>query len=211
MTSTIVLLSGGLDSSLLLVALAQSRPGVSLDGRENLSAAFVFYGQPNAALEGAAAKRLAKELSVPFTDFATADAFPRPHNLATSTTPQGSVVQARNVLLLSIALAHAPPEGKIKLAIGATRDDAEAFPDCRPRFLKRFEEMATEALDRDVFVEAPWLDCTKGYLLRQARNHPTAIAAARSSISCYRGTRCGVCSACRSRSEAFRFAEIEDQ
>lgn len=207
----IVLLSGGLDSSMVLVQALR-------DGCE-VAALTVFYGQPAQAQEENAAGAVASRFGVERIRVYTCDTLPRPTQLGTSAAADRGIISTafvpgRNAVMLTIAAAHAAarwPDGKpFELWIGSCHDDIGGFPDCRKPFLEATANMLTHALAREVSIVAPMLGHTKAAMLRACRHDATMLEAARLSFSCYRGTRCGECKPCVLRAEAFREAGLED-
>ena len=54
-------------------------------------------------------------------------------------------VPARNTVFLSVALAYAESVDADAIFIGATAADYSGYPDCRPEYIKAFQEMANKA------------------------------------------------------------------
>jgi 7-cyano-7-deazaguanine synthase in queuosine biosynthesis len=111
------------------------------------------------------------------------------------------------MLLLSIAAAHGArlfAPDLFGIVIGCNADDAQAFPDCREPFLRA----ATVALSASlagavgkVVVLAPWVGKTKRQIAEWA-HRAGAWQDVLDSQSCYAGTRCGECDACKLRADA---------
>jgi 7-cyano-7-deazaguanine synthase len=206
-----VLLSGGLDSSMVLVQALR-------DGCE-VVALTVFYGQPAKEQEESAAGAVAARFGVERIRVYTCDTLPRPTQLGTASAEDRGIISSafvpgRNAVMLTIAAAHAavrwPDGGPFELWIGACHDDIGGFPDCRQPFLAAASTMLTRALDREVSIVAPMLAHTKASMLLACRYDATLLEVARMSFSCYRGTRCGECKPCVLRAEAFRKVGLED-
>ena len=66
-------------------------------------------------------------------------------------------VPARNTLLLALLLGLAEVLHAADLFIGANAVDYSGYPDCRPQFVRAFEQLANEAtrLGAFDFVEKP--------------------------------------------------------
>lgn len=209
---TMVLLSGGLDSTAaLLWALAEDPAS---------EAVFIYYGQPAAQHECERAIAVARELGVTFHRLDLASAFYGGASRGIFVSPPSGMaggvdtafVPLRNPLLLSAAAARSLmlwPDEQVRLVVGFNANDRAGFPDCRPEFIAAFEEAINAGLGRaQISVEAPWLLHTKRELvLRMRAIEPERFALIEASWSCYaeRGP-CGVCTACKTRDEAFREA-----
>ncbi|MGZ4985974.1 MAG: 7-cyano-7-deazaguanine synthase QueC, partial [Chthoniobacterales bacterium] len=148
MSRAIILLSGGLDSSVTLaIAIAEKFEPHALS---------FAYGQRH-QIEIAAAQRIAHSLGVRDHRIAQIDlrvfggsaltaeiAVPqqRAENEMASGIPV-TYVPARNTILLSYALAFAETIGATDIFIGANAIDYSGYPDCRPEFLHAFEQLAS--------------------------------------------------------------------
>jgi len=125
-------------------------------------------------------------------------------------------VPARNTIFLSLALAYAETLEASLIYFGANVLDYSGYPDCRPDYLRAFEQVArlgTRAgvLGKGVEVRAPLLLMTKAEIIRMGAslNVPFHL-----THSCYDptadGTACGRCDSCRIRREGFRAAGVID-
>src|SRR5581483_4143203 len=84
-------------------------------------------------------------------------------------------VPARNTVFLACALGWAEVAGARAIVIGANALDSSGSPDCRPTFLRKFEELAalataaaTERGER-VQVLAPLVELSKAQIVKLAR------------------------------------------
>ncbi len=125
-------------------------------------------------------------------------------------------VPARNTIFLSLALGWAEAAGARHMFIGVNALDYSGYPDCRPDFIRSFEEMATRATkagdEGERFtVEAPLLHLSKPDIAREAARLGLDAGM---SWSCYDPTpdeaHCGRCDSCRLRALAFRDAGLPD-
>ncbi len=218
----VILLSGGLDSATVL-AMARAR---GLD----CYALTVDYGQRHHA-ELAAARRTALYLGAAahrviecdlrsLGGSALTDSIPVPHpeNIeAIGRSIPVTYVPARNTILLGLALAWAEVLDIVDIYIGANARDYSGYPDCRPEFLRAFEELAnvatkagTEGGDRYT-IHAPIIDLTKGEIIGKGMELGVNFSL---THSCYdpspEGRACGICDACILRRQGFRDAGVED-
>jgi 7-cyano-7-deazaguanine synthase len=216
----VVLLSGGLDSTTAL-AVAKSRGF-------DCYALTVKYGQLH-QVELDAARRVAATLGVADhrvieIDLAQLAAsaltrsdvpVPKDRSLA-EIGAEGDVpptyVPARNTVLLSLALAWAESLNARDLFIGVNVLDASGYPDCRPEFVRAFEQLAQVATRSGGFtVHAPLIELTKAQIIELGTTLGVDYGI---THSCYDpapdGAACGRCDACQLRKKGFAEAGIAD-
>jgi len=125
-------------------------------------------------------------------------------------------VPARNTIFLSLALAYAETRGAGAIYIGANVIDYSGYPDCRPEFLRAFEETARLGTrmgseGRAVEIRAPLLRMRKSEIIRLGADLGVPFEL---THSCYDPTAaaeaCGRCDSCRIRLEGFRAAGLVD-
>ena len=218
-TRAVLLLSGGLDS---YTAGAIARA----DGYE-LYALTVRYGQVHAA-EIDAARRVAKtlgvaqhiELDVPLSKFGGSalvgdGEIPKDRALDTSEIPS-TYVPARNTVFLSLAMAWAEAVGADAIVVGVNALDYSGYPDCRPEYLRAFEQLASVATKAGVEghrlrILAPLLELSKADIIRRGLSLDVDYGL---TLSCYdptpHGRPCGRCDSCRLRARGFHDAGAAD-
>ena len=216
---TIVLLSGGMDSATCL-AIAKSK------NYECYILSF-DYGQRSIS-ELNAAKRIAKSFEVSehriinmrdignFGGSAITDHdIPLKIDNHTNEIPS-SYVPARNTVFLSIALSWAEAVMADNIFIGIHNDDRSCYPDCRPEYIKKYQEMANIANRRGVegnpiVICTPLLNLTKSEIIITGSKLGVNYA---DTVTCYQadenGFACGNCLSCYTRKEGFRLARIPD-
>jgi 7-cyano-7-deazaguanine synthase len=217
MTSAIVLLSGGLDSATSL-AIARSQGFKSF-------ALSVHYGQRHAA-ELDAAKRVAAALGAhehrimgvdlagiggsALTDAAVAVPEAPGEGIPVTYVP------ARNTLLLSLALGWAEVVGAADIFVGVNAVDYSGYPDCRPEFIRAFEQLARLATKAGVeggrlAIQAPLMTLSKAEIIRTGLDLGVDYGM---TVSCYQadaeGRACGKCDSCRLRRAGFVDAGVPD-
>ena len=129
-------------------------------------------------------------------------------------------VPARNTLFLSVALGWAETLGARDLYLGVNRIDYSGYPDCRPQFLRAFEQLAALATvagaERGVryVVHAPLLEMNKAQIVQRAEALGVDLGL---THTCYdprvertRVLACGRCDACRLRLKGFAEAGRSD-
>jgi 7-cyano-7-deazaguanine synthase len=219
-----VLLSGGLDSATCL-AIARA------DGYEPIAMSF-RYGQRHAT-ELASAARLALAAGVEHVavdvDLAafggsalTDPALDVPKHDQVEDVDSGAAeipvtyVPARNTIFLAFALALAEVREAEAIYIGVNALDYSGYPDCRPEYLRAFEEVAALATragvqGRPARIHAPLVDLTKAEIIRLGVDLGVDYAL---TTSCYDpdadGAACGRCDSCLLRARGFADAGVPD-
>ncbi|MBN1290477.1 MAG: 7-cyano-7-deazaguanine synthase QueC [Candidatus Latescibacteria bacterium] len=217
----VVLLSGGIDSSTTLaVALAENffPFAISFD-----------YGQRH-IYELVAARKIAESMKVNQTvtmkvDFrqiggsALTDDLDVPKHRTTGEISSGipvTYVPARNTIFLSYALGWAEVIGAHDIFIGVNAIDYSGYPDCRPEFIKAFENMANLATKEGVegryfTIHTPLIAMTKADIIRKGYDLGVDFSL---THSCYDpapdGKACGGCDSCLLRKKGFNEAGIPD-
>jgi 7-cyano-7-deazaguanine synthase len=225
----IVLLSGGMDSAVVL-AIARERGFTP-------HALSVRYGQRHSA-ELDAAARVASALGAAshrivdvdlraIGGSALTDDIPVPENTrlgavvegahgAGSSTIPVTYVPARNTIMLSLALGFAEVTHAGDIFVGVNAVDYSGYPDCRPEFVAAFERLANVATKaavegRPLRVHAPLMAMSKADIAREALRLGVDLGL---TVSCYqadgRGRACGRCDACRLRAQGFVDAGLPD-
>ena len=195
MNGAVVLLSGGIDSTVALALTLQTTRYV-----ETLT---VSYGQTHNKEIGAA-HTIADHYQVGnttitldpilFAGSALTGFGGIPDNHADN--PDTTYVPARNTVLLALAAARAETLHMGRVVIGCNKDDAAGYPDCRRNYLEAFRDVLAQGTINNTWVSAPLLELTKPSIIKLAHhlNVPTHL-----TWSCYRGgdTPCGQCGACQ--------------
>ncbi len=222
MQHAVVLLSGGIDSTTAGAVAAERGFG--------LLALTFAYGQRH-AVELAAAKRVAEALGVERHVIQTIDLrayggsaltddidVPVERSVeAMSDQIPVTYVPARNTIFLAHALAYAEASGAFDIFIGANAVDYSGYPDCRPAFIAKFEELANLATaaaaeGRGRFrVHAPLIRMSKADIIREGVRLGIDYGL---THSCYAptpaGLACGRCDSCLLRKKGFSEAGVAD-
>lgn len=222
--NAIILLSGGLDSTTVL-AYAHSL------GYRCYCLSFE-YGQKQvgelAMARCNAARYNAKHLVLPVgldriggSALTTDMAVPKGRSAAEmNQSIPVTYVPGRNTIFLSYAMAWAEVIDARDIFIGVNALDYSGYPDCRPEYLRSFEEMANLATrigteeEGKFTIHAPLMHLTKKDIVEKG----VALGVDYSSThSCYdpvkqngRDVACGQCDACLLRLKGFAEAGIED-
>ncbi len=219
---TVVLLSGGLDSSTAL-AIAAS------EGFEAYALSF-RYGQRHSA-ELDAAARVAEAQGVAQHVIADIDLrlFGGSALTAEIDVPKGrshaemgegipvTYVLARNTIFLSLALAWAEVLEASDIFIGVNALDYSGYPDCRPEYIAAYEQMANLATKAGVEgaqqlkIHTPLISLTKAEIIQKGTALGVDYALTR---NCYdpspEGEPCGQCDSCQLRAKGFAEAGVPD-
>ncbi len=211
---TIVVCSGGMDS----VTLAHK-----VKSQDRLSGLISFdYGQRHKK-EIDYAKKAARRLGVScrvvdihhvgkmLSGSALTDDIDVPDGHYSADNMKITVVPNRNAIMLTIAYGIACADGADMVATAVHGGDHFIYPDCRPEFVKSFDEMQKHALEgvRDVGLYTPFLNSSKADIVREGARLGVDF---RETWSCYKGgeKHCGRCGTCVERREAFHLANVDD-
>lgn len=217
----IVLLSGGLDSTVLL-ALALSK------GRECIALSFA-YGQRHAAELACAAQIAAhynivhKVITVDPQTFAKSALVGEGAIVKDRTSKEmaaggipSSYVPARNTLFLAYALGQAEIYDAKEIHFGCNHADSVGYPDTRPEYIRAYQALIDLATKQSVESSGPRLitpliTLTKKEIVEQGVQLEAPLHL---TLSCYdpdtSGAHCGRCDACTLRKEGFTQALQRD-
>jgi 7-cyano-7-deazaguanine synthase len=221
MKPAVVLLSGGIDSTTTLaIAIAE--------GYEAHALSF-DYGQRH-QIETEAARRVADSLGTKehrvakidlriFGGSALTDDVDVPKRRSETAIADGipiTYVPARNTIFLAYALAWAEVLSAADIFLGVNAIDYSGYPDCRPEFIKAFENLANLATKAGVEgrrfqIHTPLIKFSKAEIIRKAVELGVDVSL---THSCYDptpdGLACGECDSCLLRLKGFREAGIKD-
>ncbi|WP_420820178.1 7-cyano-7-deazaguanine synthase QueC [Salinicola halophilus] len=113
-----------------------------------------------------------------------------------------TVVPNRNMILLSLAIGYAVNIDAPICFYGAHGGDHILYPDCRPEFVERMNDVSAIANFEPVEIRAPYLERTKAEILKDGLDMRLDYA---KTWTCYLGQAraCGECGSCRERLAAF--------
>ncbi len=219
-SNAVVLLSGGLDS--YTAAAVAMRDGFTL------SALSINYGQRHAqeldAARAVAASlgvvrhlELALDLSQMGGSALTSASIEVPKDRPIDSVEIPSTyVPARNTIFLSLALGWAEVLGASDIIIGVNALDYSGYPDCRPEFIRAFEQLAQVATragveGRPLTVHTPLIGLSKGQIVNLGLSLGLDYGL---THSCYDpgpgGRPCGRCDSCQLRAAGFAEAGESD-
>ncbi|MBV8462569.1 MAG: 7-cyano-7-deazaguanine synthase QueC [Acidimicrobiales bacterium] len=123
-------------------------------------------------------------------------------------------VPARNSIFLSVALGVAEARDLDAVWIGVNAIDYSGYPDCRPEFIEVFRDVAAVGQrrgieGRPVEIVTPLIESTKAGIVRTGIELGAPLEL---TWSCYRGGErpCGTCDACVLRARGFAEAGVAD-
>lgn len=213
MKQTILIYSGGLDSTVLLYSL--------LAERRDVKALSIDYGQRHCKeLEHAA--RICDKLGIEHRianltgitpllagSSQTSEHLAVPEGHYAEESMKLTVVPNRNMIMLSIAIGWAVSLEFDYVAYAAHAGDHTIYPDCRPEFAHAMNQAALIANWRPISIERPFIEMTKADIVHRGAAVGVPFA---ETWSCYAGgdLHCGKCGTCVERQEAFQLANIPD-
>jgi len=220
MSRAVVLLSGGLDSTVTLAyALAE---------RDEVIPLTIDYGQRHER-EIMAAKNVVNyygldshtimdiDLHCFVSSALTSSSLTIPERGSVESIREGipvTYVPARNIIFLSIAAGLCESESAGRVYIGANAVDYSGYPDCRPEFFGQFQRVLevgtkTGVEGNAVEIVTPIIDLTKGEIVSLGKELGAPLQL---TWSCYRGGRvaCGRCDSCLLRLKGFEEAGTRD-
>ncbi len=115
---------------------------------------------------------------------------------------KSTVVPNRNMIMLSLAIGYAVSIKASAVYYGAHGGDHAIYPDCRPLFVEKMNEVSQVANYEPVDVVAPYLHANKIDILREGLDMGLDYG---KTWTCYNGREraCGKCGSCIERLEAF--------
>ncbi|HUR33646.1 MAG TPA: 7-cyano-7-deazaguanine synthase [Vicinamibacterales bacterium] len=216
--ATGVLLSGGLDSAVLLAEEAAS---------DEVQPIYISVGLAWEAAERAAVGHFLSDgfhsarvrplvsLNVDMTDVYPAAHWARTGAAPAYHTPDEDVyIPGRNVVLLGKAGVFCAAAGLGRLVIGTL--DQNPFPDATPAFREAMAAALSLGLDRRLEIAAPYAHVGKAEVIARGRRAGVRLEL---TLSCMNARldanrfprHCGVCSKCRERHDAFVEAGVVDR
>ena len=226
--STLVLLSGGLDSAVLLADQATRGPVLPV------------YVEVGLAWEPAERRMLVHLLAAPvFQDIAALqtvafdmrDVYPPTHWAVRGTPPaydtpdEDVYLTGRNLVLLTKAGVVAATCHTSRIALGPLA--ANPFPDATPDFFAAMAHALSLGLDAPIEIATPFVDMHKEDVIRLGASlgvpleltlscmnpiaMPSHTAGAGGSAESGVPLHCGLCSKCRERRDGFAAAGVSDR
>ncbi|MDX3773734.1 7-cyano-7-deazaguanine synthase QueC [Chromatiaceae bacterium AAb-1] len=115
---------------------------------------------------------------------------------------KSTIVPNRNMILLSLAVGYAVSLHASQVYYGAHSGDHFIYPDCRPEFVQKMNDLCQIANYEPVDIVSPYLRGNKIDILRDGLAMGLDYS---KTWTCYNGREkaCGKCGSCQERLEAF--------
>lgn len=122
---------------------------------------------------------------------------------------KSTVVPNRNMILLSLAVGYAVSLEANQVYYGAHSGDHAIYPDCRPEFVNKMNDVCQIANYEAVEIVTPYLKNSKIEILTDGLKMGLDYS---DTWTCYNGREkaCGQCGACQERLEAFKLNNATD-
>ncbi|MFN7978112.1 MAG: 7-cyano-7-deazaguanine synthase [Vicinamibacterales bacterium] len=210
-TSSVVLVSSGLDSAVLL-----AHEATQFDVRP-------VYVRSGLAWEAAELRMLSRLLMSPVyaglrplavIDLPVADVYPADHWALTGTPPaydtpdEAVYLVGRNVTLLAKAGIVAARADARRIVLGPLAGNP--FPDATPAFFAAMAEALSRGLAHVLSIAAPFGTLHKAQVIELGARLGVPFELTLSCMNPVDDRHCGRCSKCRERRDAFAEAAVED-
>jgi 7-cyano-7-deazaguanine synthase len=208
--SLAVLVSGGLDSAILVAEAAAAGADVH--------PLYVHHGLYWETVELASLRRYLEVLErpalrplqvleLPVGDLYGAHWSVTGRDVPDERTPDAAVfLPGRNVLLLAKAMLWCHLHGVPAVALASLRGNP--FPDATPEFFRDYQAVVNRGIGGAVAVLRPYAELTKAAVMRRGRGLPLGL-----TFSCLHPVldlHCGACNKCAERRQAFAAAGLGD-
>ncbi|TWX73985.1 7-cyano-7-deazaguanine synthase QueC [Colwellia sp. C1TZA3] len=208
----VVIFSGGMDSFTVLHRALK-------DGKEVYALTF-DYGQKHVK-EIACASKVCQQLGVAhkvidissinqlLAGSSLTDDIDIPEGHYEAESMKSTVVPNRNMILLSLAVGYAVSVAAAQVYYGAHSGDHAIYPDCRPEFVMKMNEVCQIANYQAVEIFSPYLANSKSDILTDGLKMGLRYD---DTWTCYNGREkaCGKCGACQERLAAFADNNVTD-
>jgi 7-cyano-7-deazaguanine synthase len=213
MSASAVLLSGGLDSAVLLalerrdhapVIPIHVRAGLAWEAAER-RAIDRLLAQPPFAGRVEPVRELVVDMR---------DVYPPTHWAITGTPPaydtpdEDVYLEGRNIILIAKAAVLCARLRAGRLVLGPLAGNP--FPDATPAFFETMARALSLGLDRPLTIATPLTSMHKDAVIRLGVSLGVPLAESLSCMNPQGDRHCGVCSKCRERRDAFSEAGVPD-
>ena len=210
---TVLIYSGGLDSTVLLYhlhALDHEVYSLSIDyGQrhkcelEHADEICCSINVPHKTVDLSAVQPLLAGSSLTSPEIEVAEGHYNEDSM------KSTIVPNRNMLLLALAVSYALSLNASQVAYAAHSGDHAIYPDCRKEFTDAMADAIRLCDWKQVELIRPFIDWTKSDIVRRGVELGVPFD---KTWSCYKGMdlHCGCCGTCIERREAFFLAGFED-
>ena len=208
MKDSVIILSGGMDSTTLLYEMQERIAlAVSFDYGSNHNAREIGYAKLHCRRLGIRHALIRLDFMHDYFKSSLldgADAVPEGHYA--DDNMRSTVVPFRNGIMLSIATGIAESEGLKYVMMANHGGDHAIYPDCSPMFVKAMSEATKAGTYLGIEVLAPYTELTKADIARRGKDLGIDYS---ETWSCG-DKHCGKCGTCVERKEAMKEAGIDD-
>ncbi|MBP3838982.1 MAG: 7-cyano-7-deazaguanine synthase QueC [Prevotella sp.] len=212
MKDTVLILSGGMDSTTMLYEFKDRIAiGISFDYGSNHNQREIPFARLHCQKLGI--RHIVIELgfmSQYFKSSLLTGSEDIPEGSYNSQNMQSTVVPFRNGIMLSIATGIAESNGLKFVMMANHGGDHAIYPDCRNEFVEAFNAASKAGTYLKVQLLAPYTALTKTEIAQKGKALNIDYSL---TWSCYKGGKahCGTCGTCIERKEALQQAGIIDQ
>jgi len=204
-SETVVLLSGGLDSAVLLANEARDRMVQPV----YVSTGLAWEADERAIVERLLAAPIFVDRVRPLVQLAVTvrDVYAPAHWALVGTPPaydthdEAVYLQGRNVILLSKAALYCATRKISRVALGPLAGNP--FPDATPEFFAAMARALSLGLNHAIAIATPFAALRKTDVIKLGLELRVPLDLTLSCMSPISGQHCGLCSKCRERREAF--------
>ena len=209
--SIVILLSGGLDSSTVT--------GIAKNSKAEIFGLSFDYGQRHKK-ELYSASKIAKHFDIKefkvikldLSLWGGSSLTDKQKNIPLEGVQTNEIpntyVPGRNTIFISVALSYAEAINADFIGLGVNALDYSGYPDCRPDYIEKFQQLADLANKRGrennpIKLWTPLLDLNKEEIFQLAFDNNVPLE---KTWSCYSGNSkpCGKCDSCRIRNKAYK-------
>jgi len=189
MKRSILLYSGGLDSTLLLYKFKE----------EIKECIYVKYGSLHSKYELECAKYHTNKIGIPLRVINISEVFSNDNsssllnNKKDNKVESNNVVSFRNIILVTHILPYVKAQSCDKVLIGSNKSDYASFMDCRDTFYKAINSCLQLCDSFIIKVETPLIKLSKEDIINEAKAYKIV-----NTRTCYSDTvePCGKCASC---------------
>jgi len=209
----IILLSGGMDSTVLLYYCLQEYDvisSISFDYGSKHNQREISYAQHHSSLNGIPHKTIGLDfINKLFKSDLLLSGGPIPDGHYEEKNMKTTVVPFRNGIMLAIATGLAESMGADTVTIAAHSGDHAIYPDCRNDFMEHMNFAMQRGTYNNTHLLRPFISMTKAEVAKLGADLQVDFE---QTWSCYKGRdiHCGTCGTCVERREAFLLSDITD-
>jgi len=211
---TAILLSGGLDSAVLLADETSRSAGPVTP--IYIGAGLVWESAERAIVARLLDTQLLRHRTRPLATLAVdmRDVYTATHWAVTGTAPayhtpdEDVYLPGRNIILLAKAGVFCAAANIHRIVIGTL--DHNPFPDATPEFRRSIAQSLSLGLAHPLRIDAPYAASTKADVIRKGVSLGVPLELTLSCMNPAGTSHCGTCSKCRERHDAFLAAAIAD-